>query len=370
MKKLAPILIFSLILFITSLVFSLFIQTEEIKIKVIDGIPVVYNPKVPASLQKNILKEDLMIIGEKEGLKYTLSDIRSVQVDGEENIYILDLKDVQVKVFDKNGKGLRTFGKKGKGSGELQLPYRMYLISGKELMFYDISNRRISYYSLAGECLREISTAKQMFERTIADSKGNIVGYFFIPGERYVHELKIFDPKLNPIMTIVTVEEQRTPYIIEMLDTSLQFRVLENDNIVWSHPSSYEISIVSHEGKTLRKIMKAYDPVKITEAEKKKMLERSTTPPGYKVKIPEYYNPFYYFICDEEGRIYVRTYERDSKGCFCHDVFDAEGRNIGKFSLPADEQIFVVKKDKMYSVISKNRQPYSFVKRYSMEWQR
>ncbi len=369
MRKLSPILRLSLILFVTSLVFSFFLQTEEIKIKVINGVPVVYNPKAPASLQTIALKEDLTIGGEKEGPEYTLSDIRSVQVDEEENIYVLDLKDVRIKVFDKNGKGLRVFGKKGQGPGELQLPYRMYLISGKELMFYDISNRRISYFSLAGECLREISTANQMFERTIADSKGNIIGYFFIPGDRYVHELKKFDSRLRPLMTIVTVEEERTPYVIEMLDTSLQFRVLENDNIVWSHPSSYEISIASPEGKTLRKIMKAYEPVKITDAEKQGMIESSTTPPGYKVKIPEYYNPVYYFICDDEGRIYVRTFERDSKGGFCLDVFDEEGRNVGKFSLPANELIFVVKKSKIYTTVSKNGQSYSSVKRYSMEWQ-
>jgi hypothetical protein len=369
MRKISPFLRLSMIFFITSLVFSFFLQTEEIKIKIINGVPVVYNPKVSASLQKITLKEDLIIGGEKEGPEYALSDIRSIQVDGEENIYVLDLKEVRIKVFDKNGKGLRIFGKKGQGPGELQLPYRMYLISGKELMFYDISNRRISYFSLDGECLREISTANQMFERTIADSKGNIIGYFFIPGERYVHELKKFDSKLNPIMTIVTIEEERTPYVIEILDTSLQFRVLENDNIVWSHPSSYELSIISPEGKTLRKIMKAYDPVKITEAEKKEMIESITTPPGYKVKVPEYYNPLYYFVCDDEGRIYVRTFERDSKGGFCYDVFGAEGRNMGKFSLPVDELIFVVKRGKIYTTVSKNGQPYSLVKRYSIEWQ-
>jgi len=369
MRKLSPILRLSMILFITSLVFSFFIQTDEIKIKIINGVPVVYNPKIPASLQNIALKEKLTIGGEMEGREYTLSDIRSIQVDGEENIYVLDLKDVRIKVFDKNGKGLRIFGKKGQGFGELQLPYRMYLISGKELMFYDISNRRISYFSLDGKCLGEISTANQMFERTIADSEGNIIGYFFIPGERYVHELKKFDSKLKPVLTIVTVEEERTPYVIEMLDTSLQFRVLKNDNIVWSHPSSYEISITSPEGKMLRKIVKAYDPVKITESEKKEMIESTTTPPGYKVKIPEYYNPIYYFVCDDQGRIYVRTFERDSKGGFCYDVFDPEGRNIGKFSLPANELIFVVDKDKIYTAVSQNGQAYSSVKRYSMEWQ-
>lgn len=369
MKRLSFVLKFSLIFFVLSLVFSYSLQTEDIKIKIINGVPTVYNPKVPASLQKIVLKKDLVISGESEAGEYALSDIRAVQVDEEENIYVLDLKDVRVRVFDKKGKGIRSFGKKGHGPGELQLPYRMYLISGKEMMFYDISNRRISYYSLNGKCLREISTRNQMFDRTMTDSKGYIIGYFFIPGEMYVHELKKFDPKLNPVMTLVTIEEERTPYVIEMLDTTLQFRLMENDNIVWSHPSNYEIFIVSPEGKTLRKIVKDHDSVRITEAEKKEMIESRTVPPEYKIKLPEYYNPLYYFICDEDGRIYVRTYERDNKGGFYYDVFDSEGRYIAKFSIPGNELIFVVKKNKMYAVISEDGNEFSSMKRYSVEWQ-
>ena len=369
MKSQSLILKFSLVFIISSLVFSYSLQTEDIKIKIVNGVPTVYNPKVPASLQQIVLKEDLVISGENETGKYALSDIRSVQVDTEENIYVLDLRDVRVKVFDKNGKPIRIFGKKGQGSGELQLPYRMYLISGKELMFYDISNRRISYFSLDGECLREISTRNQMFDRTMTDSKGYIIGYFFIPGDMYTHELKKFDPKLNPVMTLVTIEEERTPYVIEMLDTTLQFRLMENDNIVWSHPSTYELYIVSPEGKTLRKIVKAYDSVKITETEKKEMIEGRTVPPEYKIKLPEYYNPLYYLMCDEDGRIYVRTYERDNKGGFYYDVFDSEGRYIAKFSLPGNELIFFLKKNAMYTVISKGGNVFSSVKRYSVEWQ-
>lgn len=368
MKKLSLVSTFFLVLFISSFVFSSSLQSDDIKVKVINGIPVVYNPKVPALLQTVILREDLLIGGQKEDMEYTLSDIRSVQVDDKDTIYVLDLKDVLVKVFDKNGKSLRTFGKKGEGPCEFQLPYRMYLIAGKELMFYDISNRRISYYSLDGKCLREMSTRKQMFERTIADSEGNIIGYFFIPGEKYMHELKIFDSKLNPVQTVVTIEEERTPYVVEMIDTSLQFRVSDEDNIVWSHPSSYEIFIVNSEGETVRKIVKAYDPVEITEAEKEEMIENSTAPPEYKVQLPAYYNPLYYFICGDDGRIYVRTYEKDSKGGFYYDVFDPEGRNIAKFSLPGNELLFVVKGDKMYSVMSNDGEAMSFVKRYSVEW--
>ena len=369
MKSIPFILKFSMVIFISSLVFSYSFQAEDIKVKIINGIPTVYNPKVPASLQKIVLKEDLVISGENESREYALSDIRSVQVDKEENIYVLDLKDVRIKVFDKNGKGIRSFGKKGQNFGELRLPYRMYMVSGKELMFYDISNRRISYFSLDGKCLREISTRNQMFDRTMTDSKGHIIGYFFIPGETYTHELKKFSPKLKPVMTLVTIEEQRTPYVIEMLDTTLQFRLMENDNIVWSHPTSYEIFIVSPEGKTLRKIVKDYDSEKITEEEKKQMIESRTVPPEYEITLPEYYNPLYYILCDEENRIYVRTYERDNKGGFYYDVFDPEGRNITKFSLPGNELIFNAQKNKMYAVVSKGGNEFSSVKRYSVEWQ-
>ncbi len=369
MKSLPIILKFSVFIFLSFLVFSSSPQTEDIKTKIVNGVPTVYNPKVPASLQQIVLKEDIVIGGGNETGKYALSDIRSVQVDEEENIYVLDLKDIRVKVFDKTGKGIRIFGKKGQGYGELQLPYRMYLISGKELMFYDISNRRISYFSLDGECLREISTRNQMFDRTITDSKGYIIGYFFIPGEMYRHELKKFDPKLNSVMTLATIEEKRTPYVIEMLDTTLQFRLMENDNIVWSHPSTYELYIVSPEGKTLRKIVRAYDSVRITEEERKEMIESRTVPPEYKIKLPEFYNPLYYFLCDEEDRIYVRTYERDGKGGFYYDVFDSEGRYIAKFSLPGNELIFVAKKDAMYAVVSRGGNVFTSVKRYSVEWQ-
>ena len=369
MKSQSLILKFSLVFVISSLIFSYSLQTEDIKIKIIDGIPVVYNPKVPASLQEVVIKEDLVISGESETGEYALSDIRAVQVDQEENIYVLDLMDVRVKVFDKNGKGIRNFGKKGQKFGELQLPYRMYMVSGKELMFYDISNRRISYFSLDGKCLREISTRNQMFDRTMTDSKGYIIGYFFIPGETYTHELKKFNKKLTPVMTLVTIEEERTPYVIEMLDTTLQFRLMDNDNIVWSHPSTYEIFIVSPEGKTLRKIVKAYDSVKITEAEKKQMIESRTVPPEYKITFPEYYNPLYYLLCDEDDRIYVRTFERDNKGGFYYDVFNSEGRNIAKFSVPGNELIFTVRKNNMYAVVSKGGNEFSSVKRYSVEWQ-
>jgi len=69
-----------------------------------------------------------------------------VQVDEEENIYVLDSKEIRIKIFDKNGKPLRTCGKKGQGPGEIQTPTRMYLTSEKEILIYDQGNRYFLIY--------------------------------------------------------------------------------------------------------------------------------------------------------------------------------------------------------------------------------
>jgi len=184
MKK-SPASIFIMTLFIIFLQLAL---AQEVKIKTEDGVQVVYNPKKPVSIPgtpTNINVQEDLCIGDEEALEdFIFSQIRSVQVDEEENIYVLDSKEIRIKVFDKNGKPLRTFGKKGQGPGEIQMPTRMYLTPKKEILIYDQGNRRLSFYSLDGKCLREISTAKYFFSRTIPDSKGNIITQQLIPGEK------------------------------------------------------------------------------------------------------------------------------------------------------------------------------------------
>lgn len=61
----------------------------------------------------------------KEEMPYQFSYIRSMDCDKEGNIYVLDHKDVCVKVFDKHGKFLRKMFREGKGPNELNVPYEL-----------------------------------------------------------------------------------------------------------------------------------------------------------------------------------------------------------------------------------------------------
>ena len=91
------------------------------------------------------------------------SELRSVQVDDQENIYTLDMKEIKVRVFDKSGKHLRTFGKKGKGPGELDMPTRMEPAPGGNLVIEDYGNAKFVFFSLEGAVIKEIPLGKYQF---------------------------------------------------------------------------------------------------------------------------------------------------------------------------------------------------------------
>jgi len=375
MRKIPSILIFFMTVLIVFFVLSFPLQAKEIKIKIENGIQVVYNPKKPApppGSPKSLVLTEGLCIGEEETEDFIFSEIRTIEVDDEGNIFVLDSKEVCVKVFDKNGKHIRTFGKKGQGPGEMQFPGRMHLFEGKEIMIYDGGNNRLSYYSLKGECLREVSAGKYLFQRAIPDSSGNIIGQVVVYGDKIVYEIKKFDSELNPVLTIATIEREGISNVLNMVNPVISVRLMNNDHIAWGNSPKYEIFIVNPEGKTIRKIIKDYTPVKISEPDKEKMIKDAFgdrgVPPGFKLEFPKNFHPYYYFICDDEGRIYSQTYEKDKKGDLYFDVFNAEGRYIVKFSLPEGELPYIIKKNKMYTYMLESEEVFPVVKRYDMEW--
>ena len=77
----------------------------------------------------------------------------------------------------------------------------------------------------------------------------------------------------------------------------------------------------------------------------------------------------YYFVFDDEGRFFVRTYETDEEGRFFYDVFDGEGRFFTRFALPESELLWVVKNAKAYTYIQENEAGIPQVKRYGVVWE-
>jgi hypothetical protein len=116
----------------------------------------------------------------------------------------------------------------------------------------------------------------------------------------------------------------------------------------------------------IKKITKDYDPVEIPEEEKKEQIE--SIPPQIKIKvaIPKHFSAFYRLSLDDEGRIFVRTWEKiGDEDVYYHDVFDSEGRYIAK--VPIRIRCLTCKKGKLYS-LEEDEEGYQAVKRYKVTW--
>jgi hypothetical protein len=88
------------------------------------------------------------------------------------------------------------------------------------------------------------------------------------------------------------------------------------------------------DGSALKKIRKDFKPIKfqMSEVDKKNIIAER---PGLKVSFPESWTPFGSFFADDEGRLYVQTYETgDAPNEYIYDIFNGEGIFICRRSLP------------------------------------
>jgi len=348
---------------------------QKVEIKTENGVTIVHNPKTPVPLpggpSKLVLKEELVIGKESGASGPFFADLRSLGVDDKENVWTLDWSDIKIRVFDKTGKLISTFGKKGQGPKELQGPQRM-AVSGDGRAFI-LDRNKLAVYGLDGSCLEELSTAKISPFRIKLDKAGFI--YLDSRGglgpKGISNSLTKFDAHLNPVMTIST-HEQPLPVsgTVSPFPDIVYFVPTSDGHLIWGVGLEYQFHVLDHAGKLVKMILKDFAPLRISIEDQKTVIEEmyGNQAPPVKFVFPDAYPPFQFFMGDDEDRLYVRTYEKDGQGGFWHDVFDAQGRCFTRFSLPKDEMLFIVKKSKLYVMISENEEGIPLIKRYGMEW--
>lgn len=343
---------------------------EEVKAESRDGIPVIHNPKDPApprgSASRLNLHEELSL-GEAAGREETMfSQVRDIEVDDQDRIYILDSKACQIKVFDESGEFLRAIGKPGQGPEEFSRPFGISMVGKDLIAVEDMGNRSIKFLDLEGNLIRSLVTARmRLFARATFSSQGDILGVATaMDPENPVYEMTKFDRELKPIKVLKTcplpVQGGMDPFL-----PVFYFQIDKDDNIVYGFPESYKLEILSPEGDVLKKITRDYDPVEITEEEKEK--ERKDHPPEINLIFQKHYPPFRVFMCDDEGRIVVQARERkDGRLGYVYDVFDKEGRYIVKFNLDATPMLW--RRGKMYA-LAESEDGFHSVKRYKVAWE-
>lgn len=341
-----------------------------------DGVTVVSNPNEPMYREDvYAIEEDLTFGGEGGDENYIFSFIYYLAVDNEKNIYVADTKEKHVKVFDSNGGFLRTIGRAGQGPDDIGGITGIRINSHDELVLIDRRLRKMHYFSLEGTFLRSRNLAvilakiPRMFPgqswHFYFDSKDN--GYIraaILDSQKVHYEILKFDNEMNRLTKIAKTPEWN-PF--EGLNpdrpAELYCRVMKDDRFLYGYPGSYELKIFDPEGKIIKKITREYEHVPFSAEEKQEMKKAY----GEDTDIPLYHPAFSYLRTDDEGRIFVRTWDKPTSGeGFFYDVFDGEGKYIVR--MPLNFTPHVIKNGEIYT-IEEDKEGYQLVKRYNIVWE-
>jgi hypothetical protein len=335
-------------------------------------VTVVQNPKNPIYEGPALsLREDWAIGGKSATGDQALAKPWCIAVDEEGLLYVLDVQDACVKVFDGTGAYVRAIGRRGQGPGEIGAAFSIMIpAKSRTLAFNDVGGRRLAFFSLDGIFQKNLPF-RGLFDDPVVDSRFDIyVGSTDIRNRR--ESLK----KMNSDMTVVLAEifdqpsdERHNPFKARprwILDAE--------DRFILGRATSYEFDVFDSRGVLSRKVRRDYDPQKVSQADIDEFLKRGA-PPGVNPTYDFSTHHAYYrsFFVDDRGHLFVQTWERTAGNAQdIHDVFDSQGRFVGRVAMPRHEDLInptarVLKKGKFYA-IQPDDEGYDVVKRYSVTW--
>jgi hypothetical protein len=274
--------------------------------------------------------------------------ITSFDVDSQGNIYVWCQRSSENFIFKfaPSGKLDRAFGRSGQGPGEIGALSYLRINERDEIIVSDYDRTNLVVMTTAGNMINEIRLTSAMDTATLL-ANGNLLAWKSAshPEEGSEDlEVVLCDTKLKELAILGPVE--KLPNLakikkingLETMPTWGQGSISNGWIYVGNKQSGYEISVYDLEGKPVRKIRKAYKPAAVPEDIKRKVLDVFDLPvhAGQKSKLyfPASMPPFQYFFPDDQGRLFVMTFEKgESPGYYLYDIFNPEGVFVGRTSL-------------------------------------
>ena len=258
-------------------------------------------------------------------------------VDDNGNIFIVGFKNKENYIyrFDRAGLLTGSFGRRGQGPGELQWPFLSGVSKDGEVALTDYLQKFI-VYDLNGAILRELKLRRPTLHIDVLGN-GKYLAFRLRPdlstASAYVDALTLCDSEFTDLKILDRYERasdntRQVPYFM--------WRVSGDRIIIANEARGYEFWVYDLDGNLVRKVRKEYRPVRVTEEIKDAILgpeyRRSGIPQDK--YFPNPLPPLNQFFADDEGRIFVMTYEPGpNPGEYIWDIFNPEGVFIGRKAL-------------------------------------
>lgn len=257
--------------------------------------------------------------------------------DDDGNIYIVGFKNKENFVFrfDREGRLTCSFGRRGQGPGELQWPFLSGVSGSGEISLTDYMQKFITY-DHNGVARREVKLRRPVQHIDLLKN-GKYVLFgpapYLSTAAKYIDFLAISDSEFKELKILDSYERTsdaggQVPYFM--------WRVSGDRIFVANQVRGYEIWVYDLDGRLVRKIRKEYRPVGATNEIKAAILGPDYRRSG--ISQDKYFSnplpPLNQFFADDEGRIFVMTYEPGpNKGEYIWDIFNPDGVFVGRKAL-------------------------------------
>lgn len=309
-----------------------------------NGIEVVVNNinpyRFPKARTPSHLEEEMTIDLEDEVIAQTgLYRLDTFTVDSAGNIYVLTQQTEHNHIYKFNPEGTfsRSFGRHGQGPGELSRPIAI-ILSDEELMVTDPINTKLVYMSRDGSLLREVHLKRMIpFVQSLITDRFLVFGRMQpVLDKNYLnYPLELCDGNLDPVKMLdeFRMENFRITRRIRGTQPGFGLAVGGGNIFIGNEERDYEIWIFDFEGALVRNIRKTYVQVPVSEATKEKALAMYNAQMRPMVFFPKFLPPFKTMTADENGVLYVVTFEEgDGPEENTIDVFNPEGAFIAQLS--------------------------------------
>ncbi len=371
--------------------FSCSKKTEEgSTVEVIDGIEYIHNTETPLYPERKVVfEEESTIRSEDDEGKIILFRPGWHLIDDEGYVYICDLQDLQIKVFDPDGLLVRTIGQKGEGPGEFQNIGEIALLPDGRLLVLDWEGNRISLFGKEGEFIDSHKFRNWSYDFYVATNTFYARDENIFGPETQLY-VKAYDLSGNELFSYgkfvshhsLQIDEGGRRFSISPLPFDV-YSILAGDqkNARLYHclNDKYLIEVYDNNGKLFRKIDRPYKRIPVSGKDREDYLdgirgisESDRALVDKNLEMPSVKNITDSMIVDDLGNLWVETNEQkeeQGKMLTAFDIFNEDGIYGAKVWLDISQvSLGLFKNGKMYTRETDEETGYRVYKRYRVIW--
>jgi len=305
------------------------------------------------------LKEIFRLGGESESEEEFFGVIMRITTDAKNNIYVLDTQLSEVKIYDTNGKYLKTIGREGEGPGEFRNPADMFFMPDGNIGVMQVFPGKIVMLTANGDPAGDYPLPKPEGDGFQVLRGGRRCGSHLVLARqlqkmsegKFTQNISLDRLDLQGKVANTYVSMERALDMANLVIDEKTFSTWEqggrwdagNDGRVFvvTHNSNYEVTVFNADGTKDRVIERTYEKRNRTAeetAEIKSIYEAFTRQaPGAKVEVNSFDADINSVYSRDDGSLWVLTSRGSRKlpagvlGVF--DVFDDKGHFVRQVTM-------------------------------------